>query len=136
LVIYNGLAPSSIGIGFTNGTATYELTNATTVTVTRAGQTGAINTVCYFTVVQFAATALNGTAQRGLITLTSQTSNTATISSVTTSKSLVNWGNFRATSGNSNVSMNALTLTNATTVTDTLNTAGTVTASYEVIQFA
>jgi hypothetical protein len=110
------------------------LTNGTTVTKTRAGSNASARTV-YYTAVSFAASALNGSVQRGTIALSSQTSNTATITSITTAKSFVNWGNFSAAAGNGNAVLPTLVLTNSTTVTAAVNTAGSPTVSYEVMQF-
>ena len=111
------------------------LTNATTVTLTRGGTTGVATNTAY-TVVQLAAGALNGSVQRGAITYSSAASGTSTISSVTTSKSFVNFTGFHTTgTTNPSICLSSLTLTNATTVTGNLNTSGTGATQWEVVQF-
>lgn len=133
LVLSNG-ETTAVSLGAGGSAHTQVLTNATTVTTARAGTATGARTVLA-TVVQFAAAAVNGSIQRGVITLAAATSNTATISSVTTSLSVANWNGFRATSANANVVEAALALTNATTVTASVNTAGSPTVGYEVMQF-
>lgn len=134
LLMYGGISVTTTA-GY--GAFSYEtvLTNGTTITKTRVGTSVTQRTV-YYTAVSFNASALSGNIQRGTITLAAATSNTATISSVTTSKSFVNWGNFTAANSNTNVSSPSLTLTNATTVTAAVNSAGSPTVAYEVIQFS
>lgn len=111
------------------------LTNGTTVTETRSNNSSTTSRTHKYTAVTFAAAALNASVQRGTIALSAATSNTATISSVDTSKSFVNWGNFLSATGNANTVQPSLTLTNATTVTAAVNSAGSPTVSYEVIEF-
>lgn len=113
---------------------TLVLTNATTVTITRAGTGTSPRTVCY-TVVQFQAAILNRSVQRGTIALSSQTSGAVTISGVNILLSFANWANFLSVSGNANVSNPTLTLTNGTTVTAAVASAGSPTISYEIIEF-
>lgn len=135
LLFYNGTVRLSGAVDVDFFSWTQVLTNATTVTFTRTNTASTISRTHYYTVVQFAAGALNGNVQRGTIALSAQTSNTATISSVTTTKSFVNWGAFLSATGNADVVQPALTLTNGTTVTASVNSAGSPTVSYEVIQF-
>jgi len=118
---------------FTNDSYTTFLTNTTTVTKTRNG-TGATARTINYTAIEIASSALNSAVQRGSIAIASGTSNTATISSVTTSKAFVNWNGFLGV-GNPNVNFTSLVLTNATTVTAAVNTAGTPTTNYEVAEF-
>lgn len=135
LLFYNGAIVPGTNSTVTSFACTVVLTNATTVTVTRVGTNAGSQTINY-TAVTFAGTALNGGVQRGTIALSSQTSNTATITSVDMTKSFVNWGNFKCTAANDNTDIPTLALTDATTVTASVNSAGSPTASYEVLQFA
>jgi hypothetical protein len=134
-LFYNGLIRG--GAVDINSVGYYQqLTNATTVTYTGNSAGSATSRIHMYTVVVFTGAALNGSVQRGTIVLSAQTSNTATITSVTTAKSFVNWGNFAAsTTGSASVTQPTLTLTNATTVTAAVNAAGSPTVSYEVVQF-
>lgn len=134
LIFYNGFY-GSVGFGANGGSYHQVLTNATTVTSTRNGTAAGVKNVL-FTVVQFATGVFSSAVQRGTITLSAATSNTATISSVDTTRSFVNWCNYKGASANSNTILNTLTLTNATTVTDAVSSAGSIIASYEVAQFA
>jgi hypothetical protein len=135
LLIYGGESITSTG---DVNVAEYasSLTNSTTVTLTRNSSAGTASRTHFFTAVQFAAAALNGSVQRGTVALSSQTSNTATITSVNTAKSFVNWGNFLSGAGNIAVLQPTLVLTNGTTVTAATNSTGSPTVGYEVIQFA
>ena len=111
------------------------LTNTTTVTKTRTGSGAAARTINY-TAVSFAADALNGSVQRSSsLALSSQTSNTSSLTTIDTTKSFVNWNGFSAAAGNPNVTAPALTL-QASTVTGAISSAGSATIPYEVIQFA
>jgi hypothetical protein len=134
LLFYNGVITTPKTALITSFANTLELTNSTTVTLTRAGTSTTSQTVSYVAVT-FAAAALNGNIQRGTITLAAATSNTATITGVTTAKSAVIWGNERVTSNTPATDLARLDLTNTTTVTATVNTAGSPTVSYQVIQF-
>lgn len=134
LLFYNGVVPL-VTLPFGSGSLTQELTNATTITFTRASTTTTSRT-SYLTVVEFAAAVITS-LQRGTISLVSVTSNTATITGVVTAKTFVNWGNERGpTSGPANRSL-AITLTNTTTVTAAVNTstAGPTVGAYAAIEF-
>lgn len=108
------------------------LTNATTVTLT---STAAANYVCNFTVIEFVSGVLTN-AQRGSVATSVSTSGTATLgTSVTTANSFCSYlgatgAGITDATDNCNVS-----LTNSTTVTTNVNTAVTITAGYEVVQF-
>ena len=76
--------------------------------------------------------------QRGTIALLANThsSNTATISSVDTSKSFISWLGGSTNTTALNQWAHRVDLTNSTTVTVTRTTdAGSVTVSYEVIEY-
>lgn len=118
---------------------TLQLTAATTVTLTRIGSNNSNTRIYYYTVLEFASGNINS-LQRGTMTLASQTSNTTTITSVTTSRSFVNYCGHRHGLSSIPVGINfpSLALTDATTITARMNTsnATTQTQSYEVVEFA
>lgn len=70
--------------------------------------------------------------QKGSITLTAQTTNTATITAVDPTKAFVL---LNGVTSASNGSQGAVELTNATTVTATLGGVGTVTFKFTVVEF-
>ena len=130
--------------GFQSGTSTSSanafpravLTNATTVTATR--DTSSTNTVTIsVAVIEFQSWVLASNVQRGTISLTSVASNTATISSVTTSRAVVLSGGYTTTTGGSSTSLYTnLELTNSTTVTAArTGTTGTNVVAYSVVEF-
>lgn len=137
LLFYGG---ASIGNAGPNNSMHYlSLTNGTTVTLTRSG-TNTSTRIIKYCVLEFQVGVLNSNVQRGTISLASVASNTATISAVNTSNSVVNCCNYDSTSA-STVAIDELvtdcTLTNSTTVTANKNTAGssTLVFSYEVAEF-
>lgn len=112
------------------------LTNATTVTATRNSSTSAVTV--RGTIVEFVSSAISS-VQSGTIVLSGVTSNTATISSVDTSKSVVLWLGHITNSTSSNVSRawGSFVLTNATTVTFSRSVSNNVlTGSFMVVEFA
>lgn len=74
--------------------------------------------------------------QRGTIAIASGTSNTATITSVDTAKSILfKLGEYSTETGINNV-LTALALTNATTITATRGSStGTTTVGYQVVEY-
>lgn len=115
----------------------FDLTNATTVTVT-VNTAPAVTTNTYkCVVVEFVSAMLAQAIQRGTIAIAAGTSNTATITSSPTAETVCNWlGNTTtATTAQFNTSIASITQTNATTLTETLGTSGSVTGSYEVVDF-
>lgn len=115
-----------------DGYARIDLTNTTTITATRIGTTGPLT-------VSFEAVEYNPgpitLVQRGTIATASVTSNTATITSVTTATAQVDYlGNSNNdTGGDPGNAATRLTLTNATTITaSTFASAVTQTTSYQV----
>lgn len=111
------------------------LTDSTTVTYTRSSNATSASRTTYGTVVEFKAAVLNGAVQRGTLALSSQTTNTATITSVNTSKSFISQSGFLTSGTNPNVSQVNLALTNATTITSNMNSSGSATNSYAVVSF-
>jgi hypothetical protein len=116
------------------------LTNATTVTATRNTADASNATTVYATVVTWTAGAIKS-MQTGTISIASGTSNTATISSVTTTNAAVIYNGFItawvAGAGDNFADDNAnVQLTNATTVTATIGrNEGTVVVGFTVIEF-
>ncbi len=115
------------------------LTNATTVTAYRDTSDATYGVTLRATVVEFTSDMVDS-VQSGTITISSGESNTATISSVTTSRSVVLWQGFTgsgATSSMDNLHP-TLALTNSTTVTATRGESTSAyqpTIGYTVVQF-
>jgi len=136
LVLYNGVLTSttSYDVFFYN----LQLTNSTTVTLSRGGTATSSRTI-YYTVLEFVSGVVNG-IQRGTVTMTNVTSNDATISSVNTSQSVCNWTGFSSSlvSNNPAEAFSAAYLNSSTDVHVVVHaTASGVTSvvGYEVIQF-
>jgi hypothetical protein len=112
------------------------LTNATTVTATRNTSTSAAVVVNVFVIE--GTSNLIGSIQQGTITISSGTSNTATITSVDTSRSVVFYNGNTTTNGDYECTYDsgAVTLTNATTVTAYIGQTKNVTVGYVVVEFA
>lgn len=112
------------------------LTNGTTITFNTNGNSSVLQ-VYNCTVIEFAAGVLNSNAQRGTIALSAANSNTATVTSVSTTNTLVNWLNntSSATSAAADTVHHRITQTNATTLTEVSTNNSTGTGSYEVLEF-
>lgn len=117
---------------------TFQLTSATVVTI-KTGNTNSANAQqANFTVVEFIAGVLSQNAQRGELAISSSTTNTATITSATTTNTLLNMTGWRSASTattNAAIIRPNITQTNATTVTANLNSSGSVTLTYEALTF-
>lgn len=140
IIIYGGCTVAAAStVNLTDIAYTIELTNSTTVTLTRIGNNNSDTRIYNYTVWELPSSVLNSSVKRGTIAMTSQTSNTATITSVNTAKSFVTWCGFRMglSSRPAGINFPSLELTNGTTVTDRMNTsnATTNTSSYEVVEF-
>lgn len=115
------------------------LTNATTVTATM--NTAGSTIIVAYEVVEYWPSALNQVVQRGTITITSgNLTNTATITSVDTTKAVIEYGGFSTDTSGANATSNTyprLDLTNATTVTATRggSAAGNPVIVYQVVEF-
>ena len=120
---------SGIGVpGITSGTGTGQITlSSGTVTVgTNNDKTG-----YSLTAGSYVLHASNN--QRGTVTMSGVSTNTATISSVTTTRSRLAYLGDYNDQNNTSFAMSILALTNATTITATRGAAtGAVTTSYEV----
>lgn len=134
MIVYNGAISASSAY---QDVWTYrqELTNATTVTSTRTGTAVTSRTLRY-TVVEFAAGVIN-TLQRGTIAIASATSANATITSVNTSRAVLNMPWFSSTAATLTSHWTTVRLSSATNVQGQRATASTVTTtpSYEVLEF-
>lgn len=125
------------GTAFTHA-ARLTLTNTTTVTANRNSASG-VDVVVGFEVTEYWPRVLRS-VQRGSITIAiAATSNTATITAVNTGKTELNWLGQQTDEANDADGYAKLILTNATTVTANRTggggVAGTVTASYEVVEW-
>lgn len=116
-------------------TGTVVLTNATTITATRTTITGDVLRTSY-EVIEYWPGVIKS-VQRGTITLASVGSNTATITTVDTSKSQLFDLRYSTTELASPQTITTrLTLTNATTVTASRAVGtGTNVSSYQVVEF-
>lgn len=111
-----------------------ELTNPTTVTVSRNASDG--NTITVNAVIIDAKSTLVTSVQNGTITITAGTSNTATIISVGTT-GVVYWlGDTTSNTTAGSARNTGATLTDATTVTAQSGTSTTATVGYCAVQFA
>lgn len=138
-VIFGGVNSSDTGAVANISLARVELTNATTVTATRNTSSGSFTVTVYATIIEFDSSMISS-VQAGTISFTTaQTTNTATISSVTTSRAVVLFLGAINSSGSltPTSTIHALTLTNATTVTADRGTASavTMTMGYMVVEF-
>lgn len=116
---------------------TGEQTNATTLTFKTNGNSSvALRFVC--TAVTFASGVLAQNVQRGRINLAAATSNTATITSASTTNGFINYvGNTASPTAMSPATqLGKITQTNATTVTATFNTSSTGDFSWESAVFS
>lgn len=114
-----------------------ELTNSTTITAKRGGSPSQATTV-YYTIIDFKA-AMVSSVQYGTINVNVATSNTASISSVNTSRSAVFYLGFESAStgtGN-NAYVGGVKLTNSTTVTADVSVITTTTDifGFVVVEF-
>lgn len=115
------------------------LTNGTTVTLPRQG-TSTSTRVIKYCVVEFQSGILNQAVQRGTTDLaTPNSSNTSTITSVSTSKAFINFCNFdtsNSSTTDASITLPDVVLTNSTTVTANRNsTTGDVLTAWEVAEF-
>lgn len=112
------------------------LTNATTITATRNTSDAVFGIVVRYVIIDPTSTLVES-AQYGTITITSGTTNTATITSVDTARSAVFYlGNTTNSTTNTFSRSTGVTLTNATTVTANCESSSTTTTSFVVVQFA
>ncbi len=112
------------------------LTNGTTYTLTRNSSSGSSHAPS-ITVIEFVAGVLKSNAQRGSILMDSVASNTATITAVGTTNTLVNYTGISTSATAPDEMWADITQTNGTTLTAAKNTAGSTksTVGYEVLEF-
>ena len=137
IVLWNGQQENSTS--YIDTALNYvDLTNSTTVTFTRTNGTSSPSRTLKATVVEFKSGIIKS-KQTGTTVLNNVTSNTSTVTSVDTSKSLLNWCAFSysGTSSDFRSAMASAVLTNATTITAAKNTAGTNTSTpaWELVEF-
>lgn len=136
-LIYNG--HTSAVLSGTTGFPRITLTDSTTVTATRNTSDVGNSVVVRVCVVDPSASLVSSVEYGTITVAAASTTNTATIGSVDTSRSIVIWLGYTTTNGTaaSSSSFTAVDLTDATTVTATRNAStGSVTASFVVVQFA
>lgn len=127
VVLHNGQSSTDSGVAFGRSICDLALTNATTVTATRV-PTDVLTTTTNYVVIEFAAGIVDSVQEFNItITNSLNTTNTATITSVDTSRSFIFPGGI-TTNDSGGVGLDAsicyAELTNGTTVTATRNTAG------------
>ncbi len=140
-VVYNGQSSINSTISFGQSALDLSLTNATTVTATRDVATST-TTIVNYVVIEF-ATGIVDSIQEFTVIIAEDldTTNTATISSVDTSRSFIFPGGIKTTNAGSvelDDSVCYAELTNATTVTATRNATNAInpTISGTVVEFA
>lgn len=137
LLLYGGITPAVDAGEWKDIRVRLTLTNATTITAERTGNVAAID-ISYF-IIEFYPGIVKSN-QSGTIAITG-TSNTDTITSVDTSKSIcVYLGELVTTASTAiqyiNSTLTRVTLTNATTVTGTRDGSdNAATAGYQVVEF-
>lgn len=140
VIFFNGFTTTNSGTTIREYAARVELTNGTTVTAYRDTSSATHTVTARGTVVEFESAAISS-IQHGTVTVgASNTGGTATISSVTTSRSVLFYLGVTNTTSttSSNVVHCRIDLTDATTVTATRNTStsAVLTVGYIVVEFA
>lgn len=121
---------------FGMGNSYADLTNATTVTVHNTTALTATTNTYNFFLVEFISGVLNSNIQRGALIITGTASNTATITSVSTTASGCHSTGTATSSTTPNKMFTNVELTNATTITAAkANAANNTTSEYEVAEF-
>lgn len=136
MLAFGGFVSGSVGIAgrdyprLSLASATSVQTDYSTAPLVTTGVTKGV-------VIEFVSGILAQTIQRGTITITAGTSNTATITSAATAQTLANWLNNTTNNASTNIDGETcrITQTNATTLTQTSNTSQTAVGSYEVVTF-
>lgn len=134
---YNGHTVSGTATNPSEQAVRVDLTNATTVTATRNSASASNSSEVRATVIEFSANLVQS-VQQGTIVISAVTSNTATITSVDTTRSVVIFQGFLGNTTGTTLGRAScsLVLTNATTVTATKgNATNSATVGYTVIQF-
>lgn len=135
LVFNNGSTYNQSNSAIGVASFTCELTNATTMTWTRASSTAYTGTL-YYSVVEFTAAALNGSVQRASRTLSAGANTWTLTNAVDTTKSMLNFAGWRSTVTNPNLTLVSSALASASTVTSaTSGNTGTPVVALSVAQF-
>ncbi len=119
------------------GLARLDLTNSTTVTATRAAQNGTRSLTVKGMVVEWEPDSVKSVQQLSITVSAGSSSNTATITSVDTTKSVIfHAGNTGGSSTEIRSAQASMGLTNATTVTASrANTTNALTVTGAVVEF-
>lgn len=134
LIFWSGYTSSETTNNHSRSDCRHELTNATTVTLTSSGL--ALDITSNYFVIEFAAGVLKQANQRATIALTGVDTNTATITSVTVSNSLLSYLSASMAPQAIDRSLNSCQLTNSTTVTARKgNATSNIIASFSVAEF-
>ena len=138
VVFYHGheLGDAGTGINVPDAFCAIDLTNSTTVTAVRNTGTANRSITVSFTVIEFDASFISSVEKRSVTLTSSNTSDTDTISSVTTTDSFLVWNGFTSSQNTGANSYYHIGLTNSTTVTLTRGgtSPATRTIKYTVVQ--
>lgn len=139
MILYNGSTQSATGINNIKEWAYWlTLTNSTTTTLTRAG-TSTTSHVVRYTVLEFHKNIIRNIF-RGSINMTSQTSNDATIKTISAYKGLINYTGFtlNAATALTSLQMPSVDLNTETIARAHMNTssASSLDIGYEAVDFA
>lgn len=135
-IIYLNLTSASTGTSAPATFGTLALTNSTTVTATR-NATGSVAMTIGYMVLEFQPAVIQSIQQVATILTSANTSDTATISSITTSNAMLFYNGISASNATFTNSMYNVLIAGATSVTLSRNAtnAGTRTIQYTVVEF-
>lgn len=124
IIVYQGVEVSDFpGANVNNIGNTAVLTNGTTVTATRTNDLASVTTIIKGVVLEFTPGSFKS-IQKGTISLSGVDNNTASISSVNTSKAFCLFNGGRGGDSGASDALAGVALTNPTTVTATIGSAG------------
>lgn len=139
VVLWGGFYTANVGTSAREVMPRLTLTDSTTVTASRNTSSASYTVVVKAVVIEFDSSVVSSVQYGTIAFTTTETSQTATISSVTTSRSVVFYlGNISSTLGQTPTNLLFhLTLTNATTVTAARNVSGSasMTMGFVVVEF-
>lgn len=138
VLTYGGYTDTNSSTGLQTNSPRVELTNATTITANKSSTAGSTSTF-YGSVLEFSASLIKS-MQRGTIVISGSATNTATVSSVSVTKTIIGYLGQEAASGTGGNVQEIIAYdiqTSGTIVTAGVNTTpgGNVTVSYEVAEF-
>lgn len=138
LLVYGGWRQAALGVVDVTLAPYVQLTNTTTLTATRNSATATTQSLIRVYVLEFISKWVK-TESRNIVTIATLTaSNTGAISVTNTNKTIVSYlGSTTTVNSTSDASFATMEYTNTTTVTATRGSAiaGTLTASWEAIEF-